>query len=295
MTSTQQGYLLAFITISIWAGFVVLSREGGLSPLNPFDMAALRIGVAAVLLSPWWLPPLWRRAPALLPWRHAVLLAVLVGMVYPLLAYGGLTLAPASHGGVLLSGMLPAFTAGVVWIAFQRPPTAAQGRGLLCILFGVAALFWGQLSGWSEAAQTLPGDLMLLGASLSWAMFTVLIRHWGLKAFDVMRVVVVTTALLYLPLYIGFLPKNIDQAPLSDIALQGLYQGGIVVCVAMWTYAKAAELLGATRLVAVMSLVPVLTALLAIPVLGETLTPTLIVGVLLAALGAWLAARAAPR
>ena len=136
---------------------------------------------------------------------------------------------------------------------------------------------------------------MLLGASLSWAVFTVLIRHWGLKAFDVMRVVVVTTALLYLPLYIGFLPKNIAQAPLSDIALQGLYQGGIVVCVAMWTYAKAAELLGATRLVAVMSLVPVLTALLAIPVLGETLTPTLIVGVLLAALGAWLAARAAPR
>ena len=86
MRSPEAGYFLAAVTLLIWASFVVISRVGGQSPLTVFDIAALRIGTAALVLSPWWVPRLLRPSTRQMTWTQSLLFALLAGIGYPLLA-----------------------------------------------------------------------------------------------------------------------------------------------------------------------------------------------------------------
>lgn len=293
--SADSGYVYAAVTLLLWAGFVIVSRVGGQSVLTVFDTAALRIATAALVLAPWWLPRLLRPRTRRLRWHQSLLFAALAGIAYPLLAFTGMRLAPASHGAVLVSGMLPLFTALLAFGMIGERPSLGRAGGLGLILVGVATLFAGSLArAGSSAGETLVGDLFLLSASVVWSLFTVLLKRWQVRAFDVTLGVVAVSALLYLPVYALWLPKNLAAAPLSQSLLQAGYQGIGVVCVALWTYAKAAERLGATRLVVILSGVPVVGVLMAVALLGEPLSPTTALGAAIVFVGALIGAIARP-
>lgn len=46
----HRAYLAAFGTVAIWTGFILISRLGGKSVLTGWDILALRLGTASVLL-----------------------------------------------------------------------------------------------------------------------------------------------------------------------------------------------------------------------------------------------------
>lgn len=292
--SPESGYLFAAITLLIWSSFVIISRHAGQGALTPYDIAALRTGTAALVLSPWWLPRLLHPERRKLGMTRAVLLALIAGIAYPLLAYAGFFHAPASHGAVLISGTLPFFTSLFAFLALGERPGRVRLAGLGLILAGVGTLFASGLSDRDSALKALPGDLMFLAASAFWAVFTVLLKRWQARAFDVTLAVVAMSAVIYLPVYALFLPSHLGRASGGEIALQAFFQGFVVVCCAMWTYAKAAELLGAVKVAVMMSAVPVLGTLLAVPFLGEALTPGAALGVAITFLGALLGALAKP-
>lgn len=291
MISTRKpeaGYLCAAITLLIWSGFVIVSRMGGQSELTVFDTAALRIGTAALVLSPWWVPRLLRPATRELRGYQAALLASLAGIAYPLVAFTGMTYAPASNGAVLIFGTLPLFTTMLAVMFLGERPGIVRWIGLFLILSGATTLISGQFG--SGVSGVLKGDLILLAAALIWALFTVLLKRWQVRAFGIILGVIAASALIYLPIYLLFLPKNIMAAPVSQIVLQAVYQGVIVVCVALWTYAKAAELLGAVRTVMILSGVPVVGVLMAVAFLDEPLTARIACGAAITFLGALLGA-----
>lgn len=290
--TVEAGYLYAAITLLIWSGFVIVSRLGGQGNLTPYDITALRIGTAALVLSPWWLPRLFNPRLRRLALHQSLLFALLAGLCYPLLAYGGFSYAPASHGAVLISGMLPLFTSIFAFLLLGERPGRVRFAGLGLIVLGVATLFIANRP--AVAVPSLTGDLMFIAASMFWALFTVMLKRWQVRAFDVTLGVVATSALIYLPLYVLLLPKHLDIASGGEIALQAIFQGFVVVCCAMWTYAKAAEMLGAVRVAVMMSAVPVLGTLLAVPFLGEVLTRGTALGVAITFLGALLGALSRP-
>lgn len=294
LRSPEAGYFLAAITLLIWASFVVVSRIGGQSPLTVFDIAALRIATAALVLSPWWVPRLLRPQTRQLTWRQSLLFALLAGIAYPLLAYTGVTYAPASHGAVLISGVLPLFTAVLAWMMLRERPSLTRVGGLLLITIGVATLFASQLRRATIDAGVVTGDVILLAASFTWGLFTILLKRWAVRAFDVTLGVVAVSAMVYLPIYVLFLPKRLAETAMSQIGLQAVFQGVIVVCLALWTYTKAAELIGPVRLVIMLAGVPVVGVLLSVAFLGETLSSGAALGATLVFLGALLGAMARP-
>lgn len=293
-TSAELGYVYAAVTLLIWAGFVVVSRIGGTSVLTPFDIAALRIGTAALVLSPWWLPRLLRPRLRQLRWYQSLTFASLAGIGYPLVAFTGMVYAPASHGAVLISGMLPFFTALLAFVLLGDRPGPARLGGLLLIVLGVGLLFGSNVLQSGSNEQTILGDLILLCAAFIWSLFTILLKRWQVRAFDVTLGVAAVSALLYLPVYALFLPKHIGEAPLAQSGLQAFFQGFMVVCVALWSYAKAAELLGAVRVVIMLSGVPVVGVLLSVALLGEQLTPGSAIGAAIVFLGALIGAMTKP-
>jgi drug/metabolite transporter (DMT)-like permease len=102
----------------------------------------------------------------------------------------------------------------------------------------------------------------------------------------------VTSLLIYIPIYLLFLPKGIHEASLSTIVLQGFYQGIIAALVAGFCYTFATLVLGSGAASLTLAIVPGTSALLAVPFLNEAITWTTGAGVLLVSIGALLGVRA---
>lgn len=74
---------------------------------------------------------------------------------------------------------------------------------------------------------------------------------------------------LYLPVF-AVLPRgNLAAAPFGDIALQALVQGVVTAIVSLLLYGRAVSILGASSGAAFAALCPAMTAVQAIPILGE--------------------------
>lgn len=282
-----QGYLAALATVVIWAGFILLSRLGGKTGLTSWDIIALRLGTGSALLLPfcasiprqtWLNPRLW-------------LMALIGGLSFLVLVYAGFKHAPAAHGAILLPGLQPFLVTALAWLLMGALPSRQRRWGLLPIALGVVCVAMPQVLGHEGTADTLLGDLLLLGSSLSWAAYSVLVKKWQFNPWLLTRVVAVGSALVYLPIYALCLPKGLDTVPLSMLVVQGLYQGIGPTIVAMVLFLKAVDILGAERTGALVALVPVIAGLAAVPLLDEPLTIWLIAGLALVSLGAYLSSR----
>ena len=86
----------------------------------------------ALLLLPAWL--WWRRVP-LLNARMATL-ALIGGIAYAAFVYAGFRYAPAAHGALLVSGLLPFTMALCVWLVLHERPHGGMTIGLLLIALG---------------------------------------------------------------------------------------------------------------------------------------------------------------
>lgn len=280
------GYGFAFMTVLLWASFVLLSRVAGANHLNPFDVAALRFGVAALVLL-----PAWCFGARVVWWSgHMLVLGSLGGMGYALGAYTGLSIAPASHGAVLLSGVLPFFMVIMSWLVLDERPGLQRLFSLAFIGVGVLAV---AIHSMGNLAESWKGDLILVASSALWALYTVLIKRWQKTPWEVTVGVALVSASLYLPVYLLLLPKAIGTASWPVIIGQGFFHGILVVIVAMLLFLQAMARLGPNRLGAVMALVPALAGLGAVFILGEAFSWLLIAGLVLTSAGAWLGARAA--
>lgn len=283
-STSRSGYAYAASVVLIWAGFVLFSRLAGRTALNGNDLVALRFGVAALILLPaWW----WKWRVSLFTPRMLVLMVV-GGVAYTLAAYWSFHFAPAAHGAVLLSGMLPFFVAMTAWLLLGEPPRPRLQHALLCIALGVACLAKHSLG---DLARSWPGDLLMLAASLSWSIYTVLVRRWGFGPAETTIGVTLVSALVFLPVYWWLLPKGLMLAPVSAIVLQGFYQGVLVAIVAMVLYMQALVRLGPLRLGTAMATVPAIAGVGATLLLGEPFSLWLVAGLVLTSVGAWLGTR----
>lgn len=284
--ATLRGFLAASIVVACWSGFNIVSRMGGRSVLTPFDLAALRFGISALLLL-----PVFLRHPAAIPWPRLCVLAGCGGVGYALLVYSGFSLAPAAHAGILVNGGIPFATALIAWPVLGFRP----GRRILLAFgmtaLGIALIGYQSLSVQAEGqSRQWLGDLFFLSGALCWGGFGVLLRKWHLKPFDAIAGIAVVSALVYLPVYFLWLPKAVALASTQQLILQGVYQGFIAAVVAGLLYAYASQQIGALKAALMLALVPAISALAAVPLLNEPLVTTTLAGLLCVTLGAILGA-----
>ena len=289
MTEKKQlvwGYLAAFATLLMWAGFSLISRLGGKSVLTPYDIFALRLITASAILLPF-VGSMPARAWAD---RRLWLLTFLCSLIYCPLAYTGFKYAPAAHGAILLSGMQPFLISAVVWLLMGTRPTRIRSIGLGLIGTGIVCAAMPYLTEWSPDYAF--GDLLILISSICWAFYGVLAARWKYSPWTLTRAIAFGSSIVYLPIYWLWLPKELSNAPLSMIVIQGAFQGISATIIAMLTYLKSLELLGPERTASFLALVPVVIGVLAVPFLNEPLTPWLGSGIAFVSLGSYVASKA---
>jgi len=276
------GLACAFSVLLIWTGFHLSGRLSARQALLPWDLTALRFGGSFLAAMPLVAMYGW---PRLRPWRAVALIAT-AAFGFPMLAYFGFGLAPAAHAGVVLAGSLPLLVAALSVLFLGERWTATRLLSLAVVAAGIALLF---SDTFGAAPGAWRGDLFFLGSVLSWAIYTVLIRHWREPALRVTLAVAIYPAIVYLPLWWFVLPSHIAIAPVGVVVFQGLYQGIIAVLLAGFLFTRAVNAIGAGMTTSITALVPAMVALGGWVLLGEPLGPAGLAGVALVCLGMLLA------
>jgi drug/metabolite transporter (DMT)-like permease len=249
--------------VSIWAGNIVVAGLGLRSSLTAWDISAVRFAVAGLILVPY----LMRSGLALdrLGWIGLAAL-VLGGAPTVLLANAGLLFAPASHAGALFPGVMPLMVAVLAAAVLKEAFTPQKKVGFALIATGVVGIVWGS-GGTIGTAQNI-GHLLFIGSALAFACYTVAMRRARLDGLHAAAISAVGSMLIYMPPY-AIAGAGIFDAPPSAIALQALVQGLLTAVISYIVYGLAVSILGASSGAAFAASCPAMTALMAIPILGE--------------------------
>ena len=284
----RAGWLAVLVTICIWTGFILVSRAGGKGMLTGWDVTALRFGVGASIAL------FFLRRVTLPPLKVIALFSLFGGIGYATAVYAAFRMAPAAHASVFLPGALPFATALIAWLWLKQAPSRRQRIALTLVFAGIVLTAADTLShGPSLTGLQLLGDVLFLCGSSSWAVFTLLLRQHPVPPLTATVSVTLGSAAVYLPVWWLFLPSTMTLAPASEIVMQALYQGVLVVFIAMLTYTLAVRHLGPQTVALLMAVVPGLSALAAVPVLGEPLSLWTLAGLAAVTSGAVLGARPA--
>jgi drug/metabolite transporter (DMT)-like permease len=259
-----RGSLYGLAAVGIWSGWIVVARLGLRTSLTPWDIAALRFGVAGLIL----LPYLFHKGLAFDRLGWIGLAAIVLGGAAPvLLANFGLLFAPAAHAGALFPGVMPLMVALLAAVLLREEFTPAKKLGFAFILSGVLAVVWG--SGSEFGSWQTIGHGLFLSAALAWACYTVAMRKARLDGLHAAALSAVGSMLLYLPIFALMPGTTLAAASWGDLGLQAFVQGVLTAIVSLLLYGRAVAILGASSGAAFAALCPAMTALLGIPILGE--------------------------
>lgn len=278
------GIALVMFSVFIWSGWMVFSSHGVRGTLTPYDLTALRFGTAGLLM----LPVLMRKGFRLGPWGvfSGIFLACLMGATYNTLTIYGMKFAPVSHMGLINTGMLIMTTLGGIFLLHEKT-SPLRILGILISLSGIGCLLLANPA--SNAYQHIHiGHLaFFLGGSM-WAVYALFVKKWKLDALHVTAAVCVWSGVLFVPIYLLFLPHNINAGNAHEAIFQAVYQGVFNSIFALLCYNRAIKLLGATTSSAFLPLIPVFATIAAIPMLNETPIPLEWLGIALASGGVLL-------
>ncbi len=260
--------LLPVLATLIWAASTVVNRLS-VGVIDPAAISFYRWLTALLVLSPVLLPRVWRLRRSICPHLPRLMLLGLLGMsLYQSLAYFAAHTVSATSMGLILATM-PLLTVLLAFVVLKTRPTPALLLGALVSFAGLAWLLAaGDLASlWRHGVGS--GELMMLLASLSYALYCVLVKRWQipLPTWESLYVQIVCGTLLLIPPFllapsIALTPRNIPLVLFAGLFASALAPG-------LWM--RGLQTLGPEKTAALMNLVPLFTAALAILLLDETL------------------------
>ncbi|ALV91595.1 MULTISPECIES: DMT family transporter [Pantoea] len=260
--------LFPLIAVLIWSINTIVSKLSAGS-IDPAAISFYRWLLALVVLAPFCLPGVWRHRQTIRAnvWRLLVL--GLLGMVlYQSLAYYAAHSVSAVMMGIL-GATIPLLTILLSVFVLRLAPT----RGILIGgLLSFVGLVW--LVSEGNPAQLLNqrlgnGELMMLAASTSYALYGVLTKRWAipLPTWQSLYVQIFFGVLLLLP---GFLHAPDVTLNMHNIPLV-LFAGLFASIVAPFLWILGVQRLGASTTSIFMNFVPAFTAIIAVLFLHEQL------------------------
>ncbi|MBP7880126.1 MAG: DMT family transporter, partial [Acinetobacter sp.] len=251
MTVRTQGYVFVFITMCIWGGFTIFSRLNAHWHISAWDLVAMRFAIAFTILMP---ILIYKKDLAFLWHPRAVILALTGGLAYCFTVYTAFLHAPAAHAAIFLNGFIPLCTAVAAYVFFKQTFDKHTWLSLIIMLSALAVMSYLMLH--EQASSFGLGDLLFFFSAVWWGLFTVLLKQWQLSAWHAMASVAIWSALIYLPIYLLFIPKHFQEVEAVHLLVQGLFHGVLVVIVATLTYIAAIQRLGAFKTGSIVTLAP---------------------------------------
>ncbi len=289
---SNQGYLLLLITSIAWVGNTIIGK-GVTDIIPPVGLAFWRWALTLpIFLALAW-PHLRKDLPELVrQWKILLLLTILSISVYNTFIYVGLTETSAINA-FLINTSRPAMIVVLSFIITRERVTRLQIVGLTIALFGTMAIVSKGEPAVFLNLEFNTGDLWILAATGSWALYTVLLpRRPKVHQTSFLFGAVVLGLLVLSPFY-GWETINVRPVPIRIETFGSVaYLAVLSSVLAYLCYNRAVELLGANRASITSYILPLLGTVLAIVLLGETFRTYHGVGFVFILIGIYLVARA---
>jgi drug/metabolite transporter (DMT)-like permease len=265
-------YLLLTLTVLFWSGNFILGRAVR-ELIPPVSLNFWRWVGALVILTPFGLPRIWRQKGLFRKhWKMVLLLSIPSIAIFNTFIYSALQSASAINT-VLVNAMIPILIALTAWLAFGERLSHRQTLGVLISLLGLLFIVSrGELAVLGSLTLSR-GDLWTLGASLSWAVYSVMLRKRP-KQMDPIAFLTLLIAfglVFSLPWYGwelwhkgGF---SLSSSNLASLAYVALFPS--VLSFIFWN--NGIEKVGANRTGIFIHLMPVFSIIMAVLFLGERL------------------------
>lgn len=275
----------ALVTVAAIWGSSFLLIELGLRSFAPGLVALLRVGMGAATLA---LFPAARRS---VTDRGDLLRIAMLGWIWigvPFLLFPIAQQHVTSSVAGMINGGVP--VASAVWstVLLRRLPGRLQRIGIVVGFAGIVAVFLPQLQ---DSAATAFGASLLILAVLMYGLSTQLVvplqqRYGGLAV--ILRAQLSALVLIT--------PVGLWQLPDSSFSWTSLLAmiplGVLGTGIALWLMADLVGRVGGERGSVAIYLVPLVSIVLGVTFLAETVATLALVGMALVLLGAWLTSRA---
>lgn len=290
-TLVDAPHLLMLLPGLFWAGNAIVARSVA-AETPPIGLAFWRWTVAALLIAPLAWRHLGRDAAKMLrAWPIMLLLTALGISVFNTFLYVSAHSTTAINI-VMLQTAMPIVVVLATFLIFHETVTGRQAAGIAASLAGTLTLISHGDPGVLRHFDFKPGDLWMLAAVVSYAVYTALLRlrppvHGLSFAFASFAL----GAALLLPFYVA---ETLLVRPVPVSAASMLAIGYVAVFASILAYLafnRVVALLGANTAGLTVHLVPVFGVLLAVLLLGEELHLYHGLGIALIASGLWLATR----
>jgi drug/metabolite transporter (DMT)-like permease len=225
--------------------------------------------------------------------REQILLTAVLGFtgifLYNICFFGALARVPAGRTSLFVS-LTPIVTAILAGIIYSERLGLRRWMGIVIALLGaIVVITRGDLlGGFADISQSLGlGELMMLGAVLSWATYTLISR----KALETLSPIAATTYGTlwgFVFLSIGAIGefREIDWMLLDwRVWTSVFYLGAFGTVLAFIWYYQGIQMVGPSRTAIFTNLVPAFGVLFSVVLLGEPILISMVVGGLIAALG----------
>lgn len=284
--------MMLLLASLFWAGNTVIAR-GVVGEVPPFALSFWRWLLALVFLLPVGIRPVQAQWP--LVRRQLPLLAALAATsvaAYNTLLYLALQTTTAINATLVASSM-PVMIILLSWVWLGERVGWAQALGVLLSLIGVVAVIARGDFGLLADLRFQTGDLWVLAAVFSWAVYSVMLRRHptGLTPMALLTVLVALGVPFILPFYAWEMAQGLGFAVTPTTLMVMLYVGLFPSVLAYYFWNEGVAAVGANTAGLYAYLMPVFTAFLAVLFLGEALRWFHIAGLALIVLGIGLARR----
>ncbi len=283
-------YILLTLCVLFWAGNFVLGRFIR-DDISPFEMAFFRWLFVLFIVSPI-LIVRYKNIYRVLKKNYLILLvlAALGITAYNTFLYIALT-TTTSTNALMINSTVPILILVLSFFILKQKLLFSQFLGIILSTFGVGFLI---LKGDVTNILSLSfnqGDLWIMMSSLSWALYSVLIKFKpkGLNNFELFAILVFLGFLILLPIYLyqGYSLQN-ELDILQSNYLPFLYISVFASCLSYYFWHYGIDHIGASKTGQFVHLMPLFGTTLAYIFLGERLMFYHLIGAIFIALGIYL-------
>ena len=280
------GVLVAFITVSIWAVFIVATRFSVSTNFTVEEVLILRLVPSTLIMAPFMIK--YDLIPRGLSWLKAGMLMIGASAIFPYIVSSGLSFAPASDGGVLAPGMLPFWTALAAFFILGEKLDQVRRTGLLIILIGALMVGLWQIIFNSDEGVWRGHILFLIGSGL-FAIYSVIFRQSGLTPLHGLLIGLFWGTLFITPILLLTGKVTFHDVSAFDIGITIFIQSLVIGILATILFNYGVRLIGASEMGAFGALTPILAMMGGILFLNESVPAIKMAGIFLVAIGVFLA------
>ena len=286
-------YIFLILATLFWSGNFIVGKAASLFDIPPFTLNFYRWTFAWLILAPFTIKEIYQKRDHILENIKLILVLGITSItVFNSIVYYSLNFTQVISG-VLMISTIPVMIIFFCWVFKIERTNFYQILGVIFSLFGVIVIVTKADIGKLLSLNFNKGDLWMVVAMFSWAMYSALLRKKKLELtqLTLLQTIISAGLILLLPAYLiemnlGY-KANVNLPFILTLSYVVLFPG--LASFIFWI--KGISIIGSNRSGIFLHLMPIFSTILAIIIFKEKFMPYHLIGAILIITGIILSSR----